>query len=274
MAPDVFDASKDLPQPINNTPRDAPGDAPRDVSRDIPSNTPQPRGHFQGGRRIGAGAQTESNDSSQEHHRSRKRHPDDYSEVMAAERATTNGFAAFAPKPKGITFESQHPGETILLFLRQHPIVNVPWMLIALLMLLAPMLFILIIPFAREIPLRFQFIMVLGWYLLTMGYVFEQVLMWLFNSFVITDERIIDIDFYSLIYKQMDYAKLDKIQDISSRTGGVVYSLLDVGNIFVQTASEVPEFVFENISHPSKVTKLLNELVIEEEREQIEGRVS
>jgi len=194
--------------------------------------------------------------------------------VLAAEKASTNGFAAYAPKPIGITFESQHPNETILLFLRQHPLVNVPWLMIALLMLLAPILFLAIIPFAREIPFRFQFVMLLGWYMLTLGFIFEQTLMWLFNSFIITDERMIDIDFYSLIYKQMDYAKLDKIQDISSRTGGVLNSILDVGNIFVQTASEVPEFVFENISHPSRVTKLLNELVIEEEREQIEGRVS
>jgi len=67
---------------------------------------------------------------------------------------------------------------------------------------------------------------------------------------------------------------LDKIQDISTQTGGVLFSLLDVGNILVQTASEVPIFVFDNISHPSLVVKLLNELVQEEERESYEERVN
>ncbi|HAU98737.1 MAG: hypothetical protein UX04_C0002G0093 [Microgenomates group bacterium GW2011_GWF2_45_18] len=204
----------------------------------------------------------------------KQRDPNEYSSVLRASEPTKNGFASYAPLPVGLSFESQQENEHVLLFLRQHPIVNVPWMLISIGMFFAPFLIEAVIPFVQQIPARYFFVLTLSWYLLTLGYIFERFLMWLFNSFIITDERMIDIDFYSLVYKQMDYAKLDKIQDISTQTGGVLFSLLDVGNILVQTASEVPIFVFDNISHPSLVVKLLNELVQEEERESYEERVN
>lgn len=114
---------------------------------------------------------------------------------------------------------------------------------------------------------------VLVWYLVTAAYVIEHALSWLFNAFIITDERMIDMDFYSLLSKETNYAQLDKIQDVTTKSAGIVYSFLDVGSVFVQTAGEVPEFVFDNVGHPAQVVKLLNELIQEEQREEREGRV-
>ena len=37
--------------------------------------------------------------------------------------------------------------------------------------------------------------------------------------------------------------------------------------------AEVPEFVFNNVAHPTRVAKLLDELVEEEQQEFLEGRV-
>jgi hypothetical protein len=201
------------------------------------------------------------------------RHPDEYSKVMAQAVPSNNFMSSYAPKPEGFRFEGQDHHEQILLYLRQHPIVLLPWLAIGLFMALAPVLFFPLFPFLAFLPANFKFVLLLSWYLLTVGFLFERTLMWLFNSFIITDERIVDIDFYSLIYKELNFAQIDKIQDTSYKTGGVLFSLLDVGTIFVQTAAEVPEFVFENISHPARVVQLLNELIIEEEREKNEGRV-
>ncbi len=201
------------------------------------------------------------------------RNPDEYSAVLASEPVCTNHFAAFVPKPIGVSFDTQEKDECILLFLRQHPIVNLPWILTALLMIIAPLLLLPIFAPFHTLPWSYQSVIMLAWYVFVFGFVIEKTLMWLFNSFIITDERMIDIDLYSLIFKEVDYARLDKIQDVSVKTSGVWSSLMDIGTVFVQTAGEVPEFAFDNIQHPAKVAKLLNELVMEEQQEEIEGRV-
>jgi hypothetical protein len=206
-------------------------------------------------------------------HSPKHRTPAEYSEVLASLPVGGNPFSSFIACPINLRYEMQQQDEKILLFLRQHPVVLMPWVLLGIAMVLAPMIaFPFLFPFLG-LPANLAFVIVLAWYLLTAGVLIERFLIWLFNSFIITDERMIDIDFLSLIYKRVNYAQIDKIQDINTRVGGVLYSLLNVGTVFVQTAAEVPEFAIDSIKHPAKVAKLLNELLQEEELEKIEGRV-
>jgi len=116
--------------------------------------------------------------------------------------------------------------------------------------------------------------MIVGWYTITMGLALETFLVWFFSVYIITDERIIDVDFISLLFKDVSSAKLDDIQDISSKTGGLLATVVDYGTVYIQTAGEKTEIEFENVPQPAKVAAILNELLLEEEREKIEGRVS
>ena len=52
-----------------------------------------------------------------------------------------------------------------------------------------------------------------------------------FNVYIVTDERIIDIDFYNLIYKEVSDANIDKIQDVTYKMGGVVRTLFNYGDV-------------------------------------------
>ena len=101
----------------------------------------------------------------------------------------------------------------------------------------------------------------------------ESFLTWFFNVYIVTDERIIDIDFYNLIYKEVSDANIDKIQDVTYKMGGVIRTLFNYGDVMVQTASEVPNFEFLAVPKPDKVAKVLQDLRIEEQQEAIEGRV-
>ena len=116
--------------------------------------------------------------------------------------------------------------------------------------------------------------MTLGWYTLTLGFALETFLVWFFSVFIITDERIIDVDFLSLLFKDISSAKIDAIQDISSKTGGALATVVDYGTVYIQTAGESTEIQFENVPQPAKVAAVLNELLLEEEKEKLEGRVS
>lgn len=208
---------------------------------------------------------------------SRKLHPIDavdyYSSVMRGEQRTTSPFAAYAPKPLNIHgFDSQLEDEQVLLLLRQHPITQVGKLLVIIGMLFFPFLF----PFADfygALPGRFQIATLLLWYLITLAYTLESFLSWFFNAYIITDERVIDIDFLSLIYKNISAAKIDNIEDVTATTGGALRAIIDYGTVKIQTAAAVGEFEFENVPQPNKVTQFLNEMMIEEEREKLEGRV-
>lgn len=199
---------------------------------------------------------------------------DDYSDVMKKERPTHNPFVAYAPKPQKVSFDSQNKNEVVILLLRRHPVTQVPWVVTALFMIILPIFIVGAFPFFALLPGMYQTAGLLGWYGLTFSFVLQSFLMWFFNVYIITDERVIDVDFTSLIYKNISSAKLDNIEDITATTGGAVRSVFDFGTIKIQTAAATTQFEFEDVPHPARITSLLNEMLIEEEREKLEGRVS
>lgn len=216
------------------------------------------------------------NQSSQEqapHWNGVHRHVDEYSEVMRQEKSTSNPFASYVVKPNNLFFATQNTDEHIILVLRKHPLTQVPWILGAVVFALLPLLFNWI-GLVAFLPGTYQFAGLIIWYLLLTGFIIESFLSWFFNVNIITDERIIDVDFLSLIYRNISSAKIDNIEDVTAVTSGAIRSLFDFGTVFVQTAAQQREFDFTDIPHPSRVTKLLNELILEEEREKIEGRVN
>jgi hypothetical protein len=123
------------------------------------------------------------------------------------------------------------------------------------------------------LPPNFVFAVRVGWYLLVLGYVLESYLTWFYNVFIITDERVIDVDFVNLIYKNISAAKIQSIEDITTVMSGITSSIFNYGTVKIQTAAAIVEFDFEDVPQPAKVTAFLNELLLEEEREKIENRV-
>lgn len=202
-----------------------------------------------------------------------KRSVDDYSEVMKNRSFSRNPIAAFVPKPFKTKFSTQGKEEVIILVLRKHPITQVKWILIAVILALAPVLFGSI-DLLGFLPGNYQFAGLVLWYLMLTGFVLESFLTWFFNVYIITDERIIDVDFLSLIYRNVSSAKIDNIEDVTATTGGALRALFNFGTVSIQTAAEKREFEFDDVPQPAQVTKLINELLVEEEREKIEGRVS
>ncbi len=183
-----------------------------------------------------------------------------------------NPFSPFGFLPKGVDFETRDKEEKVILILRRHPITNLRWVIIAVLMSLAPFL-LRYFPIMDFLPSNFRFISLVGWYMLVFAYAFESFLSWFFAVNIVTDERIIDIDFYNLIYKEVSDTNLDKIQDVTYKVGGVLGTLLNYGNVLIQTAGEVPRFEFNLVPRPEKVAEILQKLREEEEQEKIEGRV-
>ncbi|MGB9706500.1 MAG: PH domain-containing protein [Microgenomates group bacterium] len=181
-------------------------------------------------------------------------------------------LAAFVPRPKNLRFETQERKEKIVLLLRRHPITNLPWVVLSLFLIIAP--FIILRFFSLNfLPPNYLFISFLCWYLFTFAFVFERFLIWFFNVYILTDERVIDINFPTLLYRDISETKIDKIQDVNIKTGGYTRSLFNFGDVLIQTAGAIPEIYFEAVPNPEQVSRILNELIYEEEQERLEGRV-
>ena len=173
--------------------------------------------------------------------------------------------------PKKIHFETQEAKEQIILLLRQHWFTQLSWVLIALAMLFLPLIFN-VIPIIDFLPSNYRFMAILFWYLLVIAFVYEQFLSWFFDVWLITDERIVDIHFSNLLYKQVSEAKIDNIEDVTYNQGGVIKAMFDYGNVSLQTAAEQRNFEIKDVPHPNRVVAVLNELKLEEEQEKLEGR--
>lgn len=181
-------------------------------------------------------------------------------------------LAAFSFYPSKLDFSDKDKDEVIILLLRRHPITNLPWIVIAALMLVFPIALDLV-PILEFLPPNFQSVAILIWYLLIGAFILEQFLVWFFNVNIVTDERVFDVDFHNLLYREISDAHLDQIQDVTVRMGSAIRTIFNYGDVLIQTAGEVPNLEFEAVPHPDRVAKILRELRVEEEVEKIEGRI-
>jgi len=185
---------------------------------------------------------------------------------------TRNPLAAFCYYPKNVSFINKDPKEEVILLLRKHPITNVKWISSSILALLLPTSFPLF-SFFTALPGPYQFVLVLIWYLMSSAYILEGFLTWFFNVNIITDERIIDVDFHNLIFREITDANVDQIQDVTVRVGGGLRTFFNFGNVIIQTAAQIPMIEFYDVPKPDQVASVLRTLRVEEEVEKIEGRV-
>jgi len=185
---------------------------------------------------------------------------------------TKNPLAAYCYFPDHVNFVGADNEEKIILLLRRHPITNLGWIVTSMLLITTPIV-LLLFGFLSGIPQDFLLVGLLFWYLITFAFTLEQFLSWFFNVYIITDERIFDVDFVNLVYREITDANLDQIQDVTVRVGSVIRTLFDFGDVNIQTAAAVAEIDFEAVPSPDRVAQVLRELRVEEEIEKIEGRV-
>lgn len=185
---------------------------------------------------------------------------------------TKNPFSTFAINPAGVSFESEELGEKIVLLLRPSLVTLVPPILVSLLLIAIPFLVgaflrLLNVTHTDFLTTQQAFLLVVFWYLFVFGYIFFQFLLWYFNVYLLTNERIIDFDFKGLLSRQISFAKLSEIEDVEPKTIGFFGTFFNYGDVFVQTAGARPEFEFEKVPNPDEVAEEIMEQMRKEEGE-------
>ncbi|MEK7533390.1 MAG: PH domain-containing protein [Patescibacteria group bacterium] len=185
--------------------------------------------------------------------------------VPLVERTIMTPLTSFAVSPEGIRFETQEKEEKVVLFLRQHLVVLLgPTLLVILLALSPVLLFPFLLQFLTlpiDVPIQYVVVGTAFWYVVTFGYALMSFLRWFFNIYVVTDKRIVDIDFLHLLYKEFSEARLERIQDINFKSGGIFAAFFDYGDAYVQTAAEMPNIEFVAVPQPAKVVETISDLL-------------
>ena len=177
-------------------------------------------------------------------------------------------ITAYCEKPESVSFEDKLDDEVLLLFLRRHFITNVPWFVKTGIFALVPLVLLIIYSTGvldlSFLPRNYVAMITIAYYLLLSGYMFMSYLIWFYNIGLVTSERIIDIDFSSIVSENVAATKLPQIEDVSYSQVGVIRSMFDYGDVLIQTAGATDQFVFESVPHPERVIKVINSLISEE----------
>lgn len=170
-------------------------------------------------------------------------------------------FPSYIENPTYYRFEGQDPQEKILLLLRAHPITNLKWIVPAILLFLAPffvpVVFSLINLDLSQIPTPFAVVFIVINYLLVLVIVFEGFLHWYFNVYIVTDKNIVDVDFHSVLFKNIDVAPLRNIEDTSSSMGGILNSIFHYGHVYIQTAGAAKNIDLVSVPRPHHVADFI-----------------
>jgi hypothetical protein len=138
-------------------------------------------------------------------------------------------------------------------------------------MSLAPAL-LRFVPLLSFFPPNYQAFAVIFWYLITIIFAYEKFLTWYFDVYIITTERVIDIDFDNLLTKKFSEAEIFVIQDVSSQVSGLSQTILNYGTVLIQTAAEINQILFVKVPNPEIVVKVLDELRHKEGNTLVGGR--
>lgn len=78
-----------------------------------------------------------------------------------------------------------------------------------------------------------------------------------FNAFIITDQRIIDIDQRGFFDRTVSEITYDNIQDVSFRIKGLWQTFLRYGSVFIQTAAVQANIELHSVAAPEKIQQLI-----------------
>ena len=167
---------------------------------------------------------------------------------------TLNSFCVY-PQVK---FDSQYENEELVLLLRAHPLTQLPWIFTTLVLSFFPIPISLLL---AQFLAPGQIFFFIGFtFLLIFSYAFMNILIWLFNVGMVTDQRVIDLDYANVLQKEMTEAADADIADVTAKYSGFIPTFFDYGDVFIQTSGVAQGVEFLRVPHPSKAANIISQL--------------
>jgi membrane protein YdbS with pleckstrin-like domain len=157
-------------------------------------------------------------------------------------------------------------GEKIILLLRRHIFIILYkiafWGLVAILPPIFYLIFrnVLASLFFNELfsPIIVLFTSI--FYLYIWLFAFHSFVDYYLDVWIVTDERIVNIEQKGLFARTVSEQKLYRVQDVTSELKGPFSTLLDFGTVYIQTAGEHARFVFKQVPNPYQVARKITKI--------------
>jgi len=158
---------------------------------------------------------------------------------------------------------NQIPGEKIVKVLRRDLFVLFFKILFFIVLFILP-LFVLFItiqmfPDVLEGQVTRPIIILLGssYYLFIWLFFFFSFIDYYLDIWIITNERIIDVQQKGFFSRVIAEQRLYRIQDVTSEVNGLFPTVFKYGEIYIQTAGAKQRFLFDQVPHPNRVRNII-----------------
>ena len=164
--------------------------------------------------------------------------------------------------------------EKIVYVLRRHPLVMIRGLFVFVILGGLPLagyyFFLPQITAFLEMPLTRVILVLAGSiYMLSVWlFLFSAFLDYYLDLWIVTNDRIMNIEQHGLFGRTVSELDLSKIQDVTSEIKGIFATIFNYGDVQVQTAGEQTHFVFEQIPNPHEIRKGILDLVEEDRKRQ------
>lgn len=91
----------------------------------------------------------------------------------------------------------------------------------------------------------------------------RKIIMWYMNAFIVTTDRIIDLEQKSLLDKHISEIAHYKVDNVHYRVKGVFHNIFRCGDLFIQSHKGVTYLMMKNVRRPSRLQTFLLRLLEE-----------
>lgn len=143
-------------------------------------------------------------------------------------------------------------GEKVITIIRKHwasflgPVIKI------IILIVIPIFFIGIL-FAHTWGVLIFFV----WEAIALAYAIHSWITWYFDCFIITDQRIVDIDQRSVFSREVSETALANIQDVTYKVEGILATVFNYGTVEVQTAGADQKIEIDSVFDPKSVQDLI-----------------
>lgn len=154
-----------------------------------------------------------------------------------------------------MTLVELQPGETEVHLSRRHWVVLYPWLALDTVLGVVPL--VLAVWLSGKVDSGRGSLAIIGvaviWALAMVVRGYFRWFRYHHDVWLVTNQRLIDSLRRHWFHRRLASADLVDIEDVSMERHGVIQTMLDFGNLRVQTAGEQENFVLSNIHHPAEV---------------------
>lgn len=175
-------------------------------------------------------------------------------------------------------FVKQKSFEEIQYILHRHPITFLPEVVVAVVLFLIPpgiwIVFgdtLLSDITAGSAGWVFLILLMSAYYITTLTFFYTQFVTYYLDLWVVTNDRIIDVDQKTLFAKTISELGLVNVQDVTTDVTGFFATMFDYGDVIIKTASDNPNIIFRKVHRPNKIRAAVIDLADKDKQRYASG---